>query len=89
MELMDDLPEGCQLNDHIGQDNMDSQVSAAHDVMAIGTFLIDIDKISNAGLIKMRRILPSEEYKSLKKRKSARLTRLAEKSKVKNIETVC
>jgi hypothetical protein len=57
--------------------------------MAIGTFLIDIDKISNAGLIKMRRILPSEEYKSLKKRKSARLTRLAEKSKVKNIETVC
>ena len=37
----------------------------------------------------MRRILPLKEYKVLKKRKSARLTRLADKSKKQNIEKVC
>lgn len=68
---------------------MVSQLEAAGDIIAIGKFLIDIDQISNTGLIKMRRLLPVAEYKVLKKRKSARLTRLADKSKKQSIETVC
>ena len=92
MELMDDLPEGCYLNQNFCQKDKGavSQISAADsDVFAIGKFFIDIDKISNAGLIKMRRIVPRAEYKLLKNRKSARLTRLAHKSKKQNIEQVC
>jgi hypothetical protein len=41
----------------------------------VGDFIIDIEVITKQDLISMRRILPSEEYRLFKNRKSARVCR--------------
>ena len=41
----------------------------------MGDFVFDVDLVSKASLISMRKFLPSEEYRLLKNRKSARLCR--------------
>lgn len=43
--------------------------------MVVADFTINIDQISKQQLIGMRKYLPSEEYRLLKNRKSARLCR--------------
>lgn len=43
--------------------------------MVVADFTINIDKITKQQLISMRKFLPSEEYRLLKNRKSARLCR--------------
>jgi len=45
------------------------------DVVQVGDFTINIEKITKQQLINMRKFLPSEEYRLLKNRKSARLCR--------------
>jgi hypothetical protein len=44
-------------------------------IVVVADFTINIDKISKQQLISMRKFLPSEEYRLLKNRKSARLCR--------------
>jgi hypothetical protein len=41
----------------------------------VGDFVFDVDLVSKASLISMRKFLPKEEYRLLKNRKSARICR--------------
>jgi hypothetical protein len=41
----------------------------------VGDFIIDIEEISKSNLISIRKLLPSEEYRLFKNRKSARICR--------------
>ena len=45
------------------------------DIVRVGDFTINIELVSKASLISMRKFLPSEQYRLLKNRKSARLCR--------------
>lgn len=45
------------------------------DIVRVGDFTINIEIVSKAQLISMRKFLPSEQYRLLKNRKSARLCR--------------
>ena len=47
--------------------------------MKCGDFIFDLEVVSKASLISLRKFLPSEEYRLLKNRKSARLCRLKRK----------
>ena len=51
------------------------------DKVQIGDFIVNIDVISNEGLMTMRKLLPKDAYKVVKNRKSARLCRLRKKEK--------
>ena len=58
-------------------------------IVRVGDFMIDIDIISKDSLIKMRRLLPKTDYKLIKNRKCARLTRLIRKHKTENTQLEC
>ena len=45
------------------------------DIVRVGDFTINIEIVTKAQLISMRKFLPSEQYRLLKNRKSARLCR--------------
>lgn len=49
--------------------------NAGDDIVKVGDFIFNVDEVSKATLISMRKFLPSEEYRLLKNRKSARLCR--------------
>lgn len=49
--------------------------------MKIGLFQIDLDAVTVKGLILMRRILPKDEYRLIKNRKCARVSRQKRKEK--------
>jgi len=49
--------------------------------LKIGLFQIDLDAVTVKGLILMRRILPKDEYRLIKNRKCARVSRLKRKEK--------
>ena len=51
----------------------------AGDIVRVGDFIFDISIVEKSSLISMRKFLPSEEYRLLKNRKSARLCRLKRK----------
>ena len=50
------------------------------DIVVVGDFVFDIEIVSKTALISLRKFLPSEEYRLLKNRKSARLCRLKRKN---------
>ena len=56
----------------------------------MGDFIFNVDIVTKASLISMRKFLPSEEYRLLKNRKSARLCRAKRKQErgtmLKNID---
>ena len=52
----------------------------AGDIVRVGDFIFDISVVQKSALISMRKFLPSEEYRLLKNRKSARLCRLKRKN---------
>ena len=56
--------------------------------MCIGSFVIDISKISVESLKKIRPFVPQEDYKIIKKRKSARENRKSAKEKKQDYEKV-
>ena len=53
--------------------------------MKVGDFIFDVEQVSKADLISMRKFLPSDEYRLLKNRKSARLCRRKRKEERGNI----
>ena len=55
-------------------ENLEDDVKEG-DIVKVGDFLINIEKVSKAQIIGMRKFLPPEEYRLLKNRKSARLCR--------------
>lgn len=55
-------------------ENLDDEAKEG-DIVRVGDFLINIEKVTKAQIIGMRKFLPSEEYRLLKNRKSARLCR--------------
>lgn len=64
-------------------------MDADPNVVRVGDFLIDLDVISKADLIKIRKFLPKGDYKLIKNRKCARLTRLRCKSRTENTQYEC
>jgi hypothetical protein len=53
----------------------------------VNGFVINIDLITNEGLIRMRKLLPKQSYRLMKNRKSARICRLRKKEQVKQVFT--
>ena len=84
-DLIDNLPEGCSLktvNSEANETQEHTQtVSQDNDTVCIGSFVIDISKISVESLKKIRPLVPQEDYKIIKKRKSAREQRKSAKEK--------
>lgn len=56
------------------------------DKVRAGDFIVDIDKIQTADLIKMRKLLPRDVYKTVKNRKCARIFRQKNKEKRNKID---
>lgn len=80
-EFLNNLPEGVTYNDPEKQTNKlsDKGLSIFNDndgdIVVVADFTINIEKITKQQLISMRKFLPSEEYRLIKNRKSARLCR--------------
>ena len=45
------------------------------DIVRVGKFRINIEKVTKAQLISMRKFLPAQQYRLIKNRKTARLCR--------------
>ena len=81
-DFIKNLPEGIQYHDPDGESYEDDRRDAflnedekEGDVVRVGDFTINIEVVTKAQLISMRKFLPSEQYRLLKNRKSARLCR--------------
>ena len=68
-------------NSHLQKDTEQAQ--------RIGDFIVDIEQITKASLILMRRFLPKKEYRLLKNRKCARICRKKRKEKAVSISEHC
>jgi len=83
-DFIKNLPEGITYHDpeadsydHAKQPdsfNMEDDFKEG-DIVRVGDFTINIEIVTKAQLISMRKFLPSEQYRLLKNRKSARLCR--------------
>ena len=84
-DFIKNLPEGITYNnpDNESYDNdlkrdtfagLDDDFREG-DIVRVGDFTINIELVSKASLISMRKFLPGEQYRLLKNRKSARLCR--------------
>ena len=83
-DFLKDLPEGVT---HVPEKEEPSTAKKRSkkepknpDIVKVGDFLFNIETVSKATLISMRKYLPPEEYRLLKNRKSARLCRLKRKN---------
>ena len=84
-DFIKNLPEGITYHDpdSASQENETHRGTFANiddefkegDIVRVGDFTINIEIVSKAQLISMRKFLPSEQYRLLKNRKSARLCR--------------
>lgn len=72
------VPESDETNSQKKQKEQSAQDKNI-DIVRVGEFQFDIGIVSKTSLIAMRKYLPSEEYRLLKNRKSARLCRLKRK----------
>ncbi len=81
-DFLRDLPDGV-IHQPDGEDPATQKKKESKDknidIVKVGEFIFDIGVVSKASLISMRKYLPSEEYRLLKNRKSARLCRLKRK----------
>lgn len=88
-DIIRKLPEGITYHDSQSSDNDDEpkQVSELGngidddeeykegDIVRVGKFRINIEKVTKAQLISMRKFLPPQQYRLIKNRKTARLCR--------------
>ena len=65
-------------NEHSGEDNL---IYTGQNQVRAGDFIVDIEKIHTRDLIKMRKLLPRDVYKTVKNRKCARIFRQKNKDK--------
>lgn len=75
-EFVKNIPEGVTYSP--GSGPLIAKATAKNtgdDIVKVGDFIFDVELVSKATLISMRKFLPSEEYRLLKNRKSARLCR--------------
>ena len=82
-DFLKNLPDGVTYNpDTNGEGSKFKNKKDAKnpDIVKVGEFIFDIENVSKASLISLRKYLPSEEYRLLKNRKSARLCRLKRKN---------
>lgn len=92
-EFLANLPEGVTYNDPEKQLNKLSEKGLSifndndGDVVVVADFTINIEKITKQQLISMRKFLPSEEYRLIKNRKSARLCRKKRKEERGDMQT--
>ena len=56
------------------------------DKVRAGDFIVDVEKVETADLIKMRKLLPRDIYKTIKNRKCARIFRQKNKDKRSKLE---
>ena len=82
-DFIKNLPEGITYHDPEAEDyendkrdtfNLEDDFKEG-DIVRVGDFTINIEVVTKAQLISMRKFLPSEQYRLLKNRKSARLCR--------------
>ena len=57
----------------------EGQKDNENDVVRVGSFLINIEKVTKDQIKRMRKFLPPNEYKLLKNRKTARMCRRKKK----------
>lgn len=55
------------------------------DIVQCGDFLIDIEAVTKSSLISIRKLLPAEQYRLIKNRKSARICRKKRKMERSNM----
>ena len=81
-DFLNNLPEGVSYNPagEVGHKKMSKKDAKNPDIVVVGDFIFDIEIVSKTALISLRKFLPSEEYRLLKNRKSARLCRLKRKN---------
>lgn len=86
--ILNKLPEGIF---YVGQDipghakkqlPSNFETATEGDIVKIGKFLINVEIISKQQLMSLRKFLPSEEYRLLKNRISARISRRKKKVEV-------
>lgn len=54
---------------------MENQLEKEGNIVQCGDFLIDIETVTKQSLISIRKVLPAEQYRLIKNRKSARICR--------------
>lgn len=75
-DFIKNIPEGVTYSPGTGPlIQKPTAKNAGDDIVKVGDFVFDVEKVSKTTLISMRKFLPSEEYRLLKNRKSARLCR--------------
>ena len=81
-EFLRNLPDGVTYNP-LGEEGYKKQSKKEAknpDIVTVGDFMFNIEIVSKTALISLRKFLPSEEYRLLKNRKSARLCRQKRKT---------
>ena len=92
-DFIKNLPESVQYLDpnldQFDDDNSDAFLNEDEkegDIVRVGNFTINIEAITKAQLISMRKFLPKEQYRLLKNRKSARLCRRRRKEELGDMQ---
>ena len=83
-DFLKNLPDGVKYNPEGDEPSAKKTEKEKKDaknanIVRVGDFIFNIEIVTKASLISMRKFLPSEEYRLLKNRKSARLCRLKRK----------
>ena len=80
-DLLNNLPEGVTYSPDGEDPTQGGQKKEGkyQNIVKVGDFIFNIEVVSKPALISMRKFLPSEEYRLLKNRKSARICRLKRK----------
>ena len=93
-DFIRNLPDGithCP-NGEVPMKKESSKDGKKPNIVKVGDFIFDVEVVSKSSLIAMRKFLPSEEYRLLKNRKSARLCRRKRKEErgsiIKTLEQV-
>ena len=84
------MPEGVTHCPEGEEASLKKLVAAAKDpknqnIVKVGDFIFNVELVTKSSLISMRKFLPSEEYRLLKNRKSARLCRAKRKEERGNM----
>lgn len=80
-ECLFERPQPKSGRDDNGSSSQENIEQVDQKTLKIGLFQIDLDTVTVKGLILMRRVLPKSEYRLIKNRKCARVSRQKRKEK--------
>jgi NAD+--asparagine ADP-ribosyltransferase len=93
--LLTNLPKGIEHAPDVSyepeqkmasSDNINNSSSEKVNKIVAGDFRIDLDQVSSLDLKLIRKLIPTDKYKSLKRSKDARIVRLRKKLTAKDFE---